>query len=101
MITIVIVIMIIPPVIRFVSASSARSWLRVGVLRGRGRGVLIPAPEARGQLRVLLQASRALHELLVRGLLRERARSEQLDQVFSAQDLPLQQPLRQLRRNGR
>jgi hypothetical protein len=64
------------------------------LLRLRLGGFLpVPLLQAFWQRRVLLQRSRPLHELLVRGLFGERPLAQQLDHVVSADDLLLQQPL--------
>lgn len=59
--------------------------------------LLVPVPQALRQARVLLEAPRPLHELLVRRLLLERPLAQQLQHVRLVQDLPLQETLPHLR----
>lgn len=59
--------------------------------------LLVPVPQALRQARVLLEAPRPLHELLVRRLLLERPLAQQLQHVCLVQDLPLQETLPHLR----
>lgn len=59
--------------------------------------LLVPVSQALRQARVLLEAPRPLHELLVRRLLLERPLAQQLQHVCLVQDLPLQETLPHLR----